>query len=389
MLNRIKLAKEFSIIRSQLFPDRRAESDLAKKIWHDISNDDLFSERVVVSKSSFLVPGWKGNLTDSFDVDSSLKNYSVLAIDGSQVYPDRNMPGSGCFLINVGGVFIEYGEQGKANLFSQPYLFLTESFVSKDGENIFSKDLVDLKREEFELKIAFEKCFENKFSDHQEDHPRVCLFDGSLVFWHLEGKAQDTRKSFLDLYFASLDKFYQRKILMAGYISYPKSKELVNLIKLGLCRFSVADCISCHKQFDTFPCRQVDSLLDTHVARFFLKKNQRTTLFWSNSKIVEKYPSHLKPYFFYLDVGDEIARIEIPAWIAENDSYVDTICRVALDQSKKGMGYPVCLAESHEQAVVKGADREFFYHLIFKEGFENKKQLFMSQKSIKKKGIGI
>ena len=32
-----------------------------------------------------------------------LEDYSVLAVDGSQIYPDRNMPGSSCFLINIGG----------------------------------------------------------------------------------------------------------------------------------------------------------------------------------------------------------------------------------------------------------------------------------------------
>ena len=49
----------------------------------------------------------------------------------------------------------------------------------------------------------------------------------------------------------------------------------------------------------------------------------------------------------------------------------------------------MCSSDLHEQAVVKGPDREFFYHLIYKIGLESNKNLKASQKSIKKRGIGV
>lgn len=79
----------------------------------------------------------------------------------------------------------------------------------------------------------------------------------------------------------------------------------------------------------------------------------------------------------------------MPAWIAENKEFLDRVCSVALDQSIKGRGYPVCLAEAHEQAVVKGPDRDFFYHLLQKIGIEKNKKIRFSEKAIKKKGIGV
>ena len=90
-----------------------------------------------------------------------------------------------------------------------------------------------------------------------------------------------------------------------------------------------------------------------------------------------------------MNVGKEIIRIETFDWIAKDDKNLDFICKVAIDQAEKGLGYPVVLAESHEQAVVKGPDREFFYHLIKKVALEEHKRLFYSQKSLKKRGIGI
>jgi hypothetical protein len=63
--------------------------------------------------------------------------------------------------------------------------------------------------------------------------------------------------------------------------------------------------------------------------------------------------------------------------------------QIIINQAQKGRGYPVCLAEAHEQAVVKGPDREFFYHMIQKIGYDYKQRINISQKSLKKRGIGI
>ena len=75
--------------------------------------------------------------------------------------------------------------------------------------------------------------------------------------------------------------------------------------------------------------------------------------------------------------------------MVKDPKMIDFVCQVLIDQAVKGQGYPVALAEAHEQAVVKGADREFFFSLIRKVGIERNKQVFASQKSIKKRGIGI
>ena len=95
------------------------------------------------------------------------------------------------------------------------------------------------------------------------------------------------------------------------------------------------------------------------------------------------------PAFVYLDVGSEIARVEMPKWVAEDCWLLDKLCGVAIDQARKGNGYPVCLAEAHEQAVVKGADREFFYHLLQKIGVDKNRRMTLSRKSIKKRIVNV
>ena len=123
--------------------------------------------------------------------------------------------------------------------------------------------------------------------------------------------------------------------------------------------------------------------------KFFIKPFHRTIVFDSTSKIVKLYPDHLKPAFVYLDVGSEIVRIEMPKWVAEDEKALDFLCGAAIDQARKGQGYPVALAEAHEQAVVKGIDREFFYHLIQKVGIENNRSITMSRKSLKKRIVSV
>lgn len=378
MLDREKLAKDVFSIVSKLFPDLSNESDLARKKWNDISVDDTFMHRADCAKSSFLIPTWDGNLTDTFLMKDSVEQYSVLAVDGSQIYPDRHVSGAGCFLVNAGGVFLEY--PGGATFFSDPHVLLPSDLTKEIGEIAFSRDLVDFKREEYELAVTVEKALEKK---------TACFMDGTIVFWPLDGKPQEVKEYFLQRYLYYLNELYRNEILACGYISMPKSRELVNLIKLGLCRFTIADCIRCHKECETFPCKEVDHLLDAHVARFFLKKYERTTVFYSTSKIVELYPKHLRPAFVYCDVGSEIVRLEIPRWIAQDKTKLDYLCSLAIDQSRKGGGYPVCLAEAHEQAVVKGGDRDFFYHLLCKVGMEHNKKIKISQKSKKKLRIGV
>ncbi|OGB85856.1 hypothetical protein A3J41_01095 [candidate division TM6 bacterium RIFCSPHIGHO2_12_FULL_38_8] len=90
-----------------------------------------------------------------------------------------------------------------------------------------------------------------------------------------------------------------------------------------------------------------------------------------------------------MNVGLEIARLEFPAWIAEDERLVDLLCAIALDQALKGSGYPVCLIEAHEQAVIKNYDREFFYRMMQKMTQQQNGVYQVSKKSLKKASVPV
>ena len=95
-----------------------------------------------------------------------------------------------------------------------------------------------------------------------------------------------------------------------------------------------------------------------------LAQGERSALFISPSKIVGRHYGAHHIYFFYLRVDDEIARIEVPRWVAMDENLLNLTHTLVLEQCQRGHGYPVALSEAHEKAVVTNADKEQFWQLV-------------------------
>ncbi|MBA7611438.1 hypothetical protein ES703_18662 [subsurface metagenome] len=115
-----------------------------------------------------------------------------------------------------------------------------------------------------------------------------------------------------------------------------------------------------------------------------LSEGERSELFISPSKIQKHYGYH-QVYFFYLRVDDEVARVEIPRWVALNEDLLNLVHTLVLDQCRRGQGYPVALSEAHEQAVVTAADRENFWQLVDSSMVDEHMPTLTSAKSFSKR----
>ena len=134
------------------------------------------------------------------------------------------------------------------------------------------------------------------------------------------------------------------------------------MLRLAICPHEVADCDRyCPAKRD---CDTVSGVQDRELFSNLLGQGERSALFASQSSIVEKRYGEHRVYFLYLRVDDEIARVEIPQWVARDESRLNLAHSLVLDQCRRGQGYPVALSEAHEQAVVTGADRENFWALV-------------------------
>ena len=75
-------------------------------------------------------------------------------------------------------------------------------------------------------------------------------------------------------------------------------------------------------------------------------------------------PRDVQVGFTYLNTGQEVARLEFPAFVTERRELLDLALAAVRAQAVKGQGYPVTLAEAHHLAVIKAKDRERFFELM-------------------------
>ena len=197
----------------------------------------------------------------------------------------------------------------------------------------------------------------------------LAVLDGTLIQWGLESRnypefVRDVllRKGFL----ACLDEMRtlngDRRLAVASYISYPGGSDVVNALRIILCPGDVINdraCLEC----DGKECEQVAGLRDRDVFAEVLQEGERSALFVSTSSILKEYGPH-EVRFYYVNVGEELARIEVPKWVSDDPALLDLSHALVLDQCRRGQGYPVALSEAHEHAVVTGADRENFWALV-------------------------
>ena len=376
MLDRAKLAKALARLSEELCVDTGPQYQQVYAAWQELCADVTFAPRVLaLTDAPGPVPWWNYQQLDTvIPINCPTDGYTVVSTDGSQIYPDRHQ-GLSCFLINTGTVVLSYGSQRcPVQLGSNPYLF---SVAHVQEEYELSPEFVSGRRHELELQEGF-NALKGVKSTVATNAFSFLAIDGSLIFWHLEEK--NLKERFLQVYLLLLLRFCQEKLPIIGYISAPKSKELINLVRLWLCNFD-------HHNKAAY--EVTNSLTDAALVRFFVPPRSRTIIFKNRSAIRQVFPADIHPYFFYLNTGVEIGRVELPAWIAGDEVLVNQIAAAILDQCDKGHGYPVAIAEAHEQAVVKGPDRDLFYHLLKKITVEHNQHIVTSVKSQRKLRMGV
>ncbi|HBR70860.1 TPA: hypothetical protein DIC20_02430 [Candidatus Dependentiae bacterium] len=358
MLDPLQLWTLLEKNKNFLFNSNDDEIFVAEKIWHELGQKEILQKEIQDAHHTLLIPRWSENIVQKKKIRSEMSQYDLLAIDGSQIYPDRH-EGTNCSLINIGSVYFCYDQHSVFERFSEPFLYTAHY---RENHEV-STDSIDAQRHELELKKAFDLAIDYRQKTGRDPY---VLFDGSLIFWHLIDKPR-LRDYYLERYCAILKCFYQEQINLIGYISLPKSKELINIIRIILKREMIE--------------KKLEQIVDAHLLTKFLDVYERTVIFENQVSIVDYYPTEMKPVFFYLNVGDEVARVELPLWIAQDAHRLNMIEQVIVDQCLKGDGYPIALAEAHEAAVVKYSDHQLFFNFI--QQLTN--QRFLSKKLHKKK----
>jgi hypothetical protein len=348
--------------------ERQQQLNHALDILHSQSNNtERLEKKIEASKLTWLVAHLVEPIDKHYKPQPLPDEFTVIAIDGSHIDVDRHQP-THCYLINIGGVVLHYGLRPDAMLDSVPHLYASdeELVITSPGmqgrEQPVEGTLLGIKRSVEECKRLAELAAELPAGS-----TAVGLIDGSLIMWSLEAYPDFVsdillEKGFLT-YLEQIRKLNdEREIPVASYISYPRSSDVVNALKVALCPRDTVDSDKCF-ECKTRECDFVAGVRDRELFTALLTPGERSALFVSPSKIQKRYGKNLV-YFFYLKLDEEIARIEIPQWVAQDEKRLNLVHTLVLDQCRRGQGYPVALGEAHEKAVITGADRDNFWQMV-------------------------
>ena len=345
-----------------------------------------FVDKLSMSRTSWLVAAIHEPLNRTYGLPPRPETVTVVAADGSQIMPSHHevVP---AFLLNIATVVLNYGNGGGAAFTSTPSLFYRDEdlYLDYGGERVqVTGDLLGMRRTLMEFGSLIEQAAAVR------NGGAVCaLSDGSLILWQLVERPSNYQESVLADFLACLDQGRQQGIPIIGYISRPRSRDVVNALRVGLCPEDAPNYDRCpYERDERPPCAQIEGLTDRRLFAKLLKAGERSQVFGSASRILNKYGAH-RIGFFYLHVGSEIVRVELPQWVGTDAALLDLVHAVAYDQAQKGMGYPVALAEAHQQAVVRGAERDLFYDMVTAVFRQRGAAMAVSPKNLRKRRMTV
>lgn len=248
------------------------------------------------------------NLRTSANLSNALP---VVGIDGSQIYPNDVEP------IWAYVRAVAYATESERT--EQAGRFLGyHQLVNKDGYLL--KNATDARRDALEMGLLSQVVADPDWSGG------VFLLDGSLLPWaigkELEQSAAEHRNHLLKA----------RGALVASVVSQPKSNYLLNLIriKIGESRGAIHDWVLAGKMLDD---------------------GERSAVFVHGSPQNKELPGHAEIHMFYLRVGEEVLRVEIPAWVACDLAAVEYVHASILNDCLDG--YPFALMGAHDRAKIR------------------------------------
>ncbi|MEQ8538062.1 MAG: DNA double-strand break repair nuclease NurA [Coleofasciculus sp. D1-CHI-01] len=371
MLDLTKLAKQIPGISQHLKGEALASRqrwELAQKLMLEantrqselIQSQQQWRDRIIFTAA---VP--VESLDTSLDLDSPPESHTIFATDGSQMSPSHHEIAY-CYLINVGRVMLHYGQSLHPLLDSLPEVFYRpeDLYISRQW-GIRTEEWMGYRRTVSEVSILAEMAcrWVNPPGSHF-DIPNLAMVDGSLIYWFLESLPTEARDRILPPILAAWDQLRSVNVPLMGYLSASRSNEALHFLRLQACAYDTPNCLShCASVTDKLPCQVVEPLRDTMLWSSLLQPGQRSPLFRSSVRILDLYDHH-RIYFCYVHVGTEIARVEVPEWVAQDTMLFNQALSLMLAQVYKGYGYPIAIAEAHNQAVVRGGDRARFFTLL-------------------------
>jgi len=286
---------------------------------------------------------WK-NRHDAMEwVDSVLSGVAVGAVDGSQIYSDKNFE-IPIAVIQTSRIFnrhadSDYKQDTEAAIIT-PREFEAASVYS------FGSEYVDARRFSMEC--------DNIVRLMNEHEKLYVLLDGALILSHINVLNKNIREIYISAIMKLLDASEKTNNPVIGFIDTTMPRDITQMM---------------HFLFGL----KKSKLADTHLFSH-LKWGERTAAFLCDrdDRRGEDSKSVLDNYgrfkngiaFFYMKLSNGLpARVEFPAWVYEKGE-IDKIADIIRAECVIRSNYPDILMRAHDAAVIRTGEHDLFYGMF-------------------------
>ncbi len=333
--------------------------DRALEMFYAASDLDAVRQRIKDIRASS-VSGYRGAtaldevICDAIPPAETPDSATLVAVDGSQIYPDQHAP-TLYYLLNLGTFTVFYGDERIPTQTTEPQMFYTEADVNDADGRLVSNLTVNARRTAAEIRALAQQAWALR----DDARPIVTLHDGGLLKFFGATEVVDAAK-IKQSYFDSLRELYDVRAVLAGYIDKPRSTYIISLLHLLSLE---PDAIN---DFNLKTNGELEGLTDAYLLSRVLKPGERSAIMVQNSPQNHEYKlidPNFEIGFFYVNVTEggkaNIARVDIPMWVARDLAAVDALHGLILAQCaiQGRRHYPYALTRADELAYISGIEK--------------------------------
>ncbi len=277
-------------------------------------------------------------LIETFPLPTRPEIATIFAVDGSQINPDRHERVEYC-LINIGIFQMHYGSAETPQPIIKTEMYYGDNIYTPKG--IFTNEIVALIRDRREREVLADLA-------DQTEGKVLTITDGPIELW---GNENENSVHF-DKYLAALSRLHKRGAITAGYVDKPRSNLVLRLLELAA--------LEDNRLAEAGKDNWLRGISDIELFGSKLRPGERTAIFGIQNSAASKYNEETKLHFFYLNLSlnekPYLARVEVPAWVANDKEMLNDLHAILVEQSQiihsPGSPYPYLLHRAHEIAVV-------------------------------------
>ncbi len=345
--------------RQQLYGDLAQE---ARAVLADTRVDEELHAKITAAITAEST--WRGArplegaLDRRINPQARAANFSLIGVDGSQIYPDRHGPVL-YYLLNIGSIVMRVGSGQAPVTDTRPELYYSEADLYDQNLNLVNNEWVNGRRELAEMRALADLAQAERLYYAGDLEPMIlAMKDGQLTMWMGERAQSAEKKQQLVRYIACLHDIQQVGAVPIGFVGRPRSANVVRL--LWVARLPQSEITR-----ERVNSSKYRALTDRALFSALLGPNQRSALFASTGRVNREdfAQAGQRICFFYLNIARSndpaaarIVRVDLPEWATQSPALIDKIQNAIYDDCE-GTHFPYVLVRADELAVVSQQEK--------------------------------